>query len=736
MAYILKNTSGLINTRITDVGRQKLSEGNFNIKYFQIGDSEVSYDLGSSYNYTRNYVLEPNFNEQNKSGEPQSNKQNVKYPYYVKGSEGNTYGIPFMNSKSESVYNIIDPKGFFSNSGSSFYYPKNTTAFTLNSQYEFDLSNLSGGKILNVTSGNCPTAKIFPKVGDIVTLYYSDKGQCGLLNKIYPVLTYKIQKICSPTSFELDRNLPDYNCMNVCGVGNAFFYPSGMTPLYDTVTPLTNWQYFCEDFDVNIWNMNIPWSETPAGISNLYETFNNFGSVEYLGTKEYLGYGNPSGTVDTSKVFYYNSFGDEIVVEPDEQKVIAIIHFTNNSTDNPYGEKFATEFFDPNSPDPTGQASNFRLVIPWIMWHKSPIRQIGLTLYIDPPNDRSKFKVEYLKSTKNSDMNDPGIRYFHLWDNYNNRVGKVFPDSKLVIIDDEELIAAFSYKSNRSWTLPAPRVKLVTPNVCDPNGGSPIGVLSSSTQYMYVTYRFDTDCFSNSLHNNYYQKIQGPDLNCNQLSQNVAVQFGDEFKFLTKPFGFPTTTTTTTISPTTTTTTTNQGHCCPVDGYMANKFKVLVQLVEGEGRPIPSEWREVDFTNQLISTMDDGYITANGLTNNTFVVTKDLYDNAPYYDLSDYINGLPLSNQQDILGFGDEYYFYGNLETDIQATIYEMRYEVNLSNTQFEVTSNPTWKKTITKPYITEIGLYDEQKNLLVISKLQSPEIRQGDQQFVIKIDF
>ena len=44
MAYIIKNTSGLVNTRVTDTGRQRLSEGRFNIVYFAVGDSEVSYN--------------------------------------------------------------------------------------------------------------------------------------------------------------------------------------------------------------------------------------------------------------------------------------------------------------------------------------------------------------------------------------------------------------------------------------------------------------------------------------------------------------------------------------------------------------------------------------------------------------------------------------------------------------------------------------------------------------------
>ena len=51
MGYILKNTAGLINTKLTDIGRKKLSQGTFNIAYFQIGDSEVSYNgLADFYN--------------------------------------------------------------------------------------------------------------------------------------------------------------------------------------------------------------------------------------------------------------------------------------------------------------------------------------------------------------------------------------------------------------------------------------------------------------------------------------------------------------------------------------------------------------------------------------------------------------------------------------------------------------------------------------------------------------
>ena len=64
-----------------------------------------------------------------------------------------------------------------------------------------------------------------------------------------------------------------------------------------------------------------------------------------------------------------------------------------------------------------------------------------------------------------------------------------------------------------------------------------------------------------------------------------------------------------------------------------------------------------------------------------------------------------------------------------------MRYLINLPYNQFLKSSNPTWSEGII-PYITEIGLYDENKNLLVLGKVQSPTIRQGSQQWNLKLDF
>jgi hypothetical protein len=183
-----------------------------------------------------------------------------------------------------------------------------------------------------------------------------------------------------------------------------------------------------------------------------------------------------------------------------------------------------------------------------------------------------------------------------------------------------------------------------------------------------------------------------------------------------------------------TTTTTTCSQTCDVNsGFYADKFEIICQRVSGNQRPEPTEWKIIDFTDQLSGSTINGFLTQSGLTGNTFVITQDLYDNADTYVLTDYIH-LPTGTTTN-LNFGDEYYFYGNIETDIQATIYEMRYKINLGQSEFLASSNPTWDNT-KKVHISEIGLYDSDKTLMIVSKLQSPYPRTGIQQFVVKFDF
>jgi hypothetical protein len=471
--------------------------------------------------------------------------------------------------------------------------------------------------------------------------------------------------------------------------------------------------------------MNQPWTENPAGLSvDLYKGYQEFGSSAYTSTKQFLGYQSNTGQIfqdidynnSISDTYYNNSFGEKIYVLPSEQKTISIIHYTNQGIDNFYGEKFATEPFDLTESGATGQARNFKLEMPTLMWHKSKTGVIGETFYIDPDgfDEFNLFQPHFILSTKNETMNLPGMRYFHLWDThanddgYPNRVGKVFPDLKMVVIDDEELCATMSYKSNRNYTLPAPRLGLVVPNTFNQNVAATSGLLSASTEVLYVTYRFENTGSTNGLHCNYYSSINGSAISAQ--TDDVIVRFGNEFPFLVEEMG---------TQP---------------SGFTCTNVKLICQKVIDGSRPNPTEWREIDVTASISANTGSINIGPAEISGTTFQITKDLYENADFYRLENIID-MPLLNYSTGMTFGEEYFFYGTVKTDVEATIYELRYLINLADSQYIRSSNPTW--SLGKDmYFSEVGLFNADQEMLFITKLQNPEKRQGVQQIVVKYDF
>lgn len=725
MGYILKDTQGLVITRLTDVGRRKISQGNFNISYFQVGDSEINYTAVTDYNQADAMILEPAYNSQNNVGVPQSTKNNVKYPYYLQGTTGVTYGIPYQASSVAEVYNTASLAGMFI-TGDTCYLPRVTAPYVKNSEYVANFSQFNGtSSSLTLSSRPCDGSETdIPVRGDYVAIYMVNDGSdiCGCFDNSYPVLIYRVSNF-GGTSVQLDRPLPNlqYFGYPAGGAARLFFYRNNMAA-YDLPTPENYWTNSVINFEsvcypesgyVEVWNMNIPWSENPAGFGASNVGYMEFQSVNYLGSKEYYGYQNSSGQIDTSGTSYYNSFNEEVIVTPEEQKTIAIAHYTNNTIINFFGEKFATEAYDSENPGATGQARNFKITFPWLMWHKNTSFTDQTSFYIDPPGFEGLDLLTpyYIQSTRNTDMNNPGIRYFHLYDtNENtvtgrpNRVGKIFPDDRVIVFDDEEIVAAMSYASNRNFTLPAPRVGLVVPGSC---GGDVDGIVDNSTEVLWVTYGFGSPL--QGMHCNYYQHISGM-TGDTPSTMNVTLTFGGDFNYMTQ-------------SP---------------NGFGATQFYVLAQkITDGSPRPDPTQWRLIDFTTQLI---DGGFIDNNGLldpaglTSQNFTISNTNYDSSPLYNINDYLF-LPSSTNDIEVNFGNEFFFYGELQTDIEATIYEMRYLINLPNNQFVNSSNPTWTSDY-DPYMSEIALYDSDKNLMVLSKFQSPQIREGIQQVAVKLDF
>ena len=735
MSYIIKNTAALINTLVTDAGRKKISQGKFDISYFQVGDSEVCYNCVNNLDPVNLNVLMPQFNTQNLAPVPQKNRMEIKYPIYLDSTSGSTFGIPFDASYIDSVYNSAAPRGSFTGStGTPVTYSAYTSsAYTINPNYVVENTGITSGTVITISGTSIdPSVSGTVTPGMFMTLFTN--GNISPIQNSGPLFTYLVVGVTGDTStggtitIQVDRQLPDLGTMGITGFSQTLFYPSGMTVLYDTVTPEPFWANDVINFEtncdvsqrnVNIWNMNIPWTESPAGLfSNAYEDYNLFKSTGYTGSKEYFGYNSNTGQEDTDSTYYYNSFSEKIILSPSDQKSIAIVHYTNQAIDNFYGEKFAQEEYDANNPGGTGQARNFKVSIPWLMWHKNSGATIGEEFYTDPSGFTSLnlFEPHYIESKKDPNFNEPGLRYYHLWDThpntngYPNRVGKVFPDYKMIIFDDDEIVAALNYKSNRSWTLPAPKLGLVTPNTFSGVLGGTAGLLTGNTEVLHLTYIFTNTAFTQSLHCNYYSTITGNDQSLLPGASDILIRFGNEFPFLQNTYTSP-------------------------SGFTATELKLIVQKVStGTTRPVATSWREIDVTSQLSATTIGGYLNASGITNTTIQLTKSMYDTASTYNLSNYLNLVPLGSTGLTLNFGGEYFFFGNIQTDIQATIYVMNFLCNLGQTQFFDSSNPTW--TGNNPYVTEVGLYNADKELMVISKIQSPEKRQGIQQYPIKLDF
>jgi hypothetical protein len=167
-------------------------------------------------------------------------------------------------------------------------------------------------------------------------------------------------------------------------------------------------------------------------------------------------------------------------------------------------------------------------------------------------------------------------------------------------------------------------------------------------------------------------------------------------------------------------------------GYTVNKIYVLVQLINNNAysslndvKPIASNWRKYDVTNQI----EDYYtgftvgqlLTSEYLCGSIFKVPIYKYNNIvemPIYNL-EYLD-YPEKTAPDALSFGEEQYFIGNVSADAKAIAYTMDLAINLPLNQFNSTTNPTWDSA-SPVYITEIGLYDSEKNLVAIGKLNNP---------------
>jgi len=691
MSYIINSTNPFVSIKLTEKGREQLALGRLNFSFWGIGDSEI--------NYNREEIVDANQTDVTLSASsvvmrPFDKQPNIKS--FIKPSNSNTpyqsIDASNMSVIKANVNNEATERGFFALSGSD-YLTLLTDTYT--PYYEpISNANLSGGTELVLSSTTGVT------IGDIILIKISNDytGTLPSSDSTTPTpnLWFKVQDVVG-TTLTVDRNLPNFssstaNTSVIVYRGDEVYesIATGNTTAYwDSGTLSFNSSVNVTCHDVPVWNMNNVWCEDLAGMSasTLYEDYTKFGSYKYLGTKNpYLEYlCESSGTT-----INFNCNGPGISYPDDVSKSLSILHYTNNTISNLYGEFFYVD------------ATSDKIVkvhVPTLMYHRRDFSTgsgttMGMTFIASGATQLlGNSNIEYIDLVEQQSLipssKEPKI------------VGKVLPQLKMIVFDNDEIIGGMSYKSNRNWTLPP-----LAANISSPSGGTSTGLLQPNDT-IYLTYSLENSLstgLTTSLPCQDYIKVTNNSASAKDISFRISET--DLLPFMRKieDVGY-------------------DGF-----GFYATNFKLLYQIVDDQNiRPDSGAWKSFDFTSSGITVVNGETIDPILLENQSpsdFVIDLIKDSGATTFDLYSLLNMAP-NNQPTYLQFGDERFFYGNLETFIGATIYKTIFDINVNSSYFDSTTNPTRSldSTTNPPNIkvTEVGIFDSNKNLVCIGKLSKP---------------
>jgi hypothetical protein len=647
MSFLDTNYKGFtIATRLTQKGRESIANGNFVITHFAVGDSEYSYTDST----TGQIVMAP-FDDYG----------NVKYPLsYVSGSS--PYGIPVSLMEMTECSNVMGPAGFVSSS-------------YIKSGYETVSSFVGNTDTITVGAGSNYAT------GSFITLALNaNKLDDDLITGKTNSYVYKVVSTGS-TSITLDREVPRLPSTNVVVIQNDDEFEN-------PVPTDTTEQH-------NPWTLNVVWDQKPIGLGNTDRSITGYASNGYVGTKEFFGYKLSEGQTYNTGTTITNTVDELITITPEEQKAIAIIHYSKNG-DNVDPNRFfkyddhistSTGFTSPNASDLSDE-EYFQINIPFLLYHRNPTGSTVGEIFHMGLTDKE------MVSTYNSRF---VLKYRDLLDEQDVRVGKIFYNQQVIVFDDEEIVAALDYKSNRKFTLPAPKVSAIITN-------DPITDLTTG-KTMWITYMlsYSGDTNTNSLPCNYYTKLTG-----STTPHSVSVKFGsDEFQYLQ-------------------TTTGNT-----INGHIANEFYLLFQITNNGEYPDSDTWSYYKQTG--ITLNGAGLIESTELSNKTFTINEsDVSSATSSFNLGDFMTSDFTTSSGPY--FGDEQPFPGSVNVVRSTEIQTLTFRANLPADKFTTSVNPTHQSG--NPMITEVALLNSNKETLIMAKMSEPLERTGDQTIDVQLDF
>lgn len=682
MAFIIKKNNPFISTKLTQKGREKLAQGLLTFKYWAIGDSEV--------NYEREEIFDsiPSNTVTAKVIRSVDKQPNLKYYIYKNNASDklNVLNSSDIKTLKLTVNNSSIERGFFNNLNALGY------EMNLDAKHVIRYGNVNNSQIRGLNTVDM-VVNSGASVGDIVMFKFANDiiGPTGNLDANSPLLVLFFEVIAvNGNILTFNRNTPNLRTSSLDS--NYIIYPGEEiheTNLWggDAVSywnsETLNFDSSCDvsRSDVPVLNLTIVNLETLAG----YTSFGDLDSNDYLGVMEnYLSY-NDSLSNTSNNLSKNDPCSDNLSSGYLDRfvKSIGLVHYTNNTISNFYGDFFHIDI---------ANGKNLKLHVPHIMYHRrEKTTDAGLTpgmVFIG--NGSLKFiegsDIEYYDLIEDPDYvvgRTPLV------------VGKILPQLKTIVFDDQELLMVISQHTNRNFTLPNLKGRLVNSVNGSTNGLLPIN------KKIYLTYSLNNLLFDTNyvIHNGNYLVIENKSLSSKDVDFNI------EDVDLLKYMG-------------------DKDDPAYIGlGFTAETFDVFYQITDLDERPLEGYWKKLSFNDNIMGA--NGSIRPSLLENqnamfNSQIISKDNDLLSTNYDF------MIISGQQpSVKRFGSETFFFGNLITSIGSTIYKTIFDLRINSSEFNKTSNPTRSTTPTNNpppiRLTEIGIYDNLGELVMIGKTSQP---------------
>ena len=680
MSFILQEPYTFINIKLTNAGRRQLSLGQLQFSSYMFSDREVNYSIDRTLSYlpTQNRILSPADNQ----------------PGLTASFDG-TAAMPltaqFVASAMQFATAHTASYGFFSGIGGSYSaapysYFVDTTKIMGSDRLDLSANTIGGNVITLAGVGDTPS------VGNLVRIAWESPqytGQQIPYNGNIPEysatpLNYLFYRLVSggtlPNTYLVDRDIPNFNgYFSASSVSTyGIFYPSqSVEKFYGSATTV----------DPQLWNMNIVRTNSVPGTTNQISGYTSYGSIEYNGTKQYLGFSS-------------------------ETPAFGVIHYTNQFSGNTYAEALIEK--------------TVRVDIPYIMWwntagNNGQVMTQGVSLY----------------DVAGGTITDPisNTTYRNLADGVGSTsriVGRVYHSLKTIVISDQELLTAMSYKADRNWTLPDFSLSL-TSNPKYPLTTSQATGLCQSGYTYYVTYLCTNQPYSANVSYGFNGGMP-----CGYIHQidGALDNFGNQ-QYLSLNFAansFPFLRSSSEMSAATYSGT----------GWNCNQVQILVnQQLSGYSYNVgdvpEDQWTLVSNVvgNGIYSgDSTDLSIDPLKLAGYNFILSQEDYLSGNTYILPTQFSGETDFNSLTGLTFGNESFFYGNVTADILATTYKTLITAIGGNNDFNDSLNGSYDSIQDdNTYITEISVFDTNGNLVAVGKPSYPITKNNSRFLIIQLE-